>query len=97
MKKLELYTVVESEDGIAFYIKNVPVVTYNANTAAGFKLRRKSTGEEFDSVTLYKQIFDVNGELLEKPIYDEDDYYLVEDDGTEYKCHNKEYEEQALY
>lgn len=85
--KLERYTEVQIDEGIVIYIHNKPLVTYTANTTAGFKIRRKSTGEVFDAVTLYKQIFGADGEELPEPIYDEDDYFIIDAFGNEiHKC-----------
>lgn len=78
--KLEQLVPVQLEDGITLYIRNKKLITYSANTEEGYYILDDNTGAKCDTVTLYKQIFDSNGEQLAEPIYDKDNYYVCNDE-----------------
>lgn len=78
--KLEQYSIIP-QDGFELYLKNVAVATHNVNLEAGYYIwdEHRQVRVEGNSVTLYKQIYDAEGELLEQPIYDHDQYYCCND------------------
>lgn len=79
--KLEQYSIVPQDD-FELYLKNVAVATHEVNLEAGYYIwdGHRQMRVEGNAVTLYKQIYDTEGELLEQPIYDYDQYYCCNDE-----------------
>lgn len=78
--KLEQFIPVQLDDGIILYIRNKKLITYAANTSENYYILDENTKQKFETVTLYKQIFDADGNLLAEPLYDKDDYYVCNDE-----------------
>lgn len=73
--KLSNFIEVEIEPEVILYIKNKFLIHYHADTQNGWYILDKHRNLTLPEVILYKQIFDENGDPLNEPIYDIDEYY----------------------
>lgn len=83
--KLEQFTIVPIDD-FQLYIKNKHIITHAANAKAGYYIWDNYRSQKMDQVEVYARVFDDEGEPLEEPLFDIQDYYVRNDnDGTNIK------------
>lgn len=77
--KLNDLVKVQIEPDIVLFIKNKILTHRIANSKEGWYIYDNHRNQKLNEVILYKRIFDDNGDLLDEPIYDIDDYYICND------------------
>lgn len=83
--EISRYTKVDIGDECFIWIRNEPYKVYSISDGQIYRANSDLIVKS-NSVTLYKQVLDENGDKLETPLYDEDDCYYIYPDGTKVKC-----------